>query len=617
MEARALFTSFLDYFEADPLTTGNLSGIVSDEETGEPVNGVICTLWPDSLVYTGDDSANGLYIFDDLTPGIYTVTVERTGYIGATDSQTVSANSFDRLDFQLVNTIPPTVTATVPDSGDTGVFVFDDIMVTFSRRMNKASTESAFVIIPAAAGAFSWDVSQHQMTFDPDQYLQPSTDYQVTIEATARDLYDHPFDGNGDGISGDPYTFSFRTARLDTTPPSVVAVSPEDQAQDVPVDVVISAEFDEFIDATTIIPQNVVLRDGASVAVPRTFDYQKLGTHGVIFIYPSELLNPGETYTVTLNTGLQDMFMNQMAETYEWSFTTSTQSYQFTSIDDFEDGVSPWWDPESSGSTYGTIADSTSFLTDTSVTNPTTGSTASGRLDYMWDTEATSWLIRTYFPPPTSDAVHFDTSYTLQVWLHGDGSGNKFRFCVDDHLPATSADYHEVSPWVTIDWVGWRLVQWNLGTDSVGSWIGNGILEGIMRVDSFQMTYDDGAGVSKGTIYLDDLRLAKAVTGIDDQSVVVHSLPDKFRLHQNYPNPFNPETTIPYQLVRSEHVTLRIFNITGQTVRTLIDEGQEAGYHAIRWDGRDEQGLPVASGVYFCHLQAGHLAQSRKMILVR
>ncbi len=616
MEARTLLTSFLDYFNADPLTTGHLSGIVSDEETGDPINGVSCTLWPDSLVYVADDSSNGLYLFDDLEPGGYRVTVEKDGYNTWTDTVEVQADDFARLDFELVNEIPPMITATVPDSGDTGIFVFENILMTFTRAMDQPSAEEAFTIAPPATGAFAWDGSHKQLTFDPDDYLLPSTDYLVTVEDSARDIYGHYLDGDGDGLEGGAYTFGFRTTRLDTTGPQVMATYPVSGEENARIDAVISAEFDEFIDPSTIIPQNVVLKDGSGVPVPRSFDYLELGTHGVMFIYPSDLLNPGETYTVTLNTWLRDLFLNELAETYQWSFTTSTESYQYTTIDDFEDGVVPWWDPEGSGSTSGTDPDSTSFSTDTTVVNPATGSTASGRLDYLWNPGAGSWLIREYFPPPNSDAVHFDSSYALQIFLYGDGSNNRFRFCVDDGGPAGGVDNHEVSEWVTIDWVGWRLVQWDLGSDPVGSWLGNQILEGTMRVDSFQMTYNDSVGTVKGTIYVDDLRLARAATGVED-AVVVHCLPAAFRLYQNYPNPFNPETSIRYQLTEPGPVTLQIFNITGQKVITLVNDTQSPGLYTVRWDGRNDHGSEVASGVYFCHLRVGSREQSRKMNLVR
>ena len=611
MEARTLLTSFLDYFNADPLTTGHLSGIVSDEETGDPVNGVTCTLWPDSLVYVADDSSNGLYLFDDLAPGGYWVTVAKDGYNTWTDTVEVQADGFARLDFELVNEIPPMITATVPDSGDTGIFVFENIQVTFTRTMDQSSAEEAFAIAPPAAGAFAWDSSRKQLTFDPDDYLLPSTDYLVTVGDSARDIYGHYLDGDGDGLEGGSYAFGFRTTRLDTTGPQVVTTYPVSGEENALVDAVISVEFDELIDQSTIIPQNVVLKDGSGVPVPRSFDYQELGTHGVIFIYPADLLNPGETYTVTLNTWLRDLFLNELAETYQWSFTTSTESYQYTTIDDFEDGAAPWWDPEGSGSTSGTDPDSTSFSTDTTVVNPATGSTASGRLDYRWNPSAGSWLIREYFPPPDADAVHFDSSYALQMFVYGDGSQNRFRFCVDDGGPAGGVDNHEVSEWVTIDWVGWRLVQWDLGSDPVGSWLGNQILEGTMRVDSFQMTYNDSVGTVKGTIYVDDLRLARATTGAEDV-VVVHSLPAAFRLYQNYPNPFNPTTDIRYSLVHSGKVSLRVFNLMGQEITVLVSDVQSAGVYTICFDGSN---LP--SGVYIYTLVTDNYTASKKMVLMK
>ena len=616
MEARALLTSFLDYFGADPLTTGHLSGIVIDEETGDPVDGITATLWPDSLVYVADDSSNGLFFFDDLEPGSYQVTVSKEGYNQWSDSIQVQANSFARLDFELVNEVPPTVLSTLPAAGDTGIFVFENIQVAFSRRMDQATAEQAFTITPPAAGVFSWDASGKQVTFDPDDYLLPSTDYQITVEDSARDIYGHYFDGDGDGLEGGEYAFGFRTTRLDTTGPQVAATYPVSGEENARIDVVISAEFDEFIDPGTIIPQNVVLRDASGVPVPRTFDYLEMGTQGVVFIYPADLLIPGETYTVTLNTWIKDLFHNEMEETYQWSFTTTTESYQYTTIDDFEDGVIPWWDPDGSGSTMGTDPDSTTFSTETEVVNPATGSTSSGRLDYMWDPGAGSWLIREHFPPPDADAVHFDSSYALQIFLYGDGSRNRFRFCVDDQRSSAAKSDHEVSEWVTIDWVGWRLVQWDLGSDPVGSWIGDGILQGTMRVDSFQMTYNDSGGAVKGTIYVDDLRLAKPATGVEDV-VVIPALPTTFELFQNFPNPFNPETSIRYQLTEPGPVRLQIFNVTGQRVVTLVEEVQVPGIYTVRWDGRDAHGSDVASGVYFCHLQAGSGTRSRKMNLVR
>ena len=95
------------------------------------------------------------------------------------------------------------------------------------------------------------------------------------------------------------------------------------------------------------------------------------------------------------------------------------------------------------------------------------------------------------------------------------------------------------------------------------------------------------------------------------------NLPDNFSLSHNYPNPFNPETQIEYALSRNCQVKLIVFNILGQKVKTLVDEFQTVGYKTTHWDGKDEAGKEVASGVYFYKLKAGDYNETKKMILMK
>jgi hypothetical protein len=88
-------------------------------------------------------------------------------------------------------------------------------------------------------------------------------------------------------------------------------------------------------------------------------------------------------------------------------------------------------------------------------------------------------------------------------------------------------------------------------------------------------------------------------------------------LSGNYPNPFNPETTIRYSTAHNGPVKLEIYNVKGQLVRTLVDEFKESGHHSAVFDGRDSQGRPVASGVYFYRMKAGDFNNVRKMILMK
>lgn len=91
-----------------------------------------------------------------------------------------------------------------------------------------------------------------------------------------------------------------------------------------------------------------------------------------------------------------------------------------------------------------------------------------------------------------------------------------------------------------------------------------------------------------------------------------------FRLSQNYPNPFNPATTITYDLGENSRVTLRIFNTLGQEVRTLVDRRFErAGLHIVSWDGRDNHGNTVVSGIFFYRLETDKVIITKKMVLIR
>jgi len=96
----------------------------------------------------------------------------------------------------------------------------------------------------------------------------------------------------------------------------------------------------------------------------------------------------------------------------------------------------------------------------------------------------------------------------------------------------------------------------------------------------------------------------------------------QFALEQNFPNPFNPETWIPYQLAQPSHVTIRIYRSTGEIVRTLDLSYKEAGFYtdstkAAHWDGRDNAGQKVGSGVYFYSIQADGFTATRKMLLCK
>lgn len=93
--------------------------------------------------------------------------------------------------------------------------------------------------------------------------------------------------------------------------------------------------------------------------------------------------------------------------------------------------------------------------------------------------------------------------------------------------------------------------------------------------------------------------------------------PMEFELFPNYPNPFNPTTTIKYQLPNTSFVTIKVYNIMGEEIVTLINDEVETGFHQVVWDARNVANLDLSSGIYIYHIQAGDFVESRKMMLIR
>ncbi len=110
------------------------------------------------------------------------------------------------------------------------------------------------------------------------------------------------------------------------------------------------------------------------------------------------------------------------------------------------------------------------------------------------------------------------------------------------------------------------------------------------------------------------LRSFLGMTGVDDNKI---QLPQEYSLFQNYPNPFNPSTTIKFGLPAQSHVSIRIYDILGRSVRLLIDQDKPAGYHEIVWDGKNEAGIDATTGIYFAKLIAADKTSNIKMVLLK
>ena len=118
-------------------------------------------------------------------------------------------------------------------------------------------------------------------------------------------------------------------------------------------------------------------------------------------------------------------------------------------------------------------------------------------------------------------------------------------------------------------------------------------------------------------IRLERVRLNEGQVGVKLVNDGMPDVPTTYALHPNYPNPFNSETTIRYGVPVPGEVLLLVYNLSGQKVRELVCGSQDAGMHTVQWDGKDDKGREIGSGVYVCRMAAGGYEHIRRMVLVK
>lgn len=160
------------------------------------------------------------------------------------------------------------------------------------------------------------------------------------------------------------------------------------------------------------------------------------------------------------------------------------------------------------------------------------------------------------------------------------------------------------SPFTANTYVYSGTVAWQEATFDLSSYSGSARFRFLFG--------SDGSSTGEGW-YIDDVRLESDYVGIDEQTAI----PSVYSL-SNYPNPFNPNTRISFSLPENSKISLEIYNVKGQRVKTLVNRTDyQAGNHNIQWDGKDDNGSSIASGVYFYKLQSTHKTLVNKMLLMK
>jgi hypothetical protein len=134
-----------------------------------------------------------------------------------------------------------------------------------------------------------------------------------------------------------------------------------------------------------------------------------------------------------------------------------------------------------------------------------------------------------------------------------------------------------------------------------------GVYTGSLIVTGTDVNHQVGTVTIPATFHVDPV-------GVEDNS---NNLPKEFALAQNYPNPFNPTTEIRFALPTKSHVTLDVYNVLGQKVKTLVNDNMDAGYKSVTWNGTDQTGSTISSGTYFYILKTGDKTFTKKMTMLK
>ncbi len=615
LRAQSAFWSILEFMGVDRDTVGIVTGFITDADTDEYLNGATISIEGqtyttdtyDSLFYKysidPEELSNGFYYLEGLTNGANQLIVGGEGYYPDTVDVDILYTDFTFADVAITSSVPPFVAGT-SINGEEDVNPGQDLILTFSRSMNKASVEAALTLTPEPEDTliFNWR-SDTELSIVTNN-LAFENMYSLTIADSAYDAseYAHQLDGNADGIAGDDYTLDFETGPVDIIPPSVVDIFPTNTAFSV-IDPIVSATFSEPLDSA-LFDSTTIKVTLSNYQVPGEIYYYEVNDQSVINFIPSEKLTPSRNYVLTVSGEISDTLGNKMGSNVVRTFPTTTDDINNTiNIDNFDNGLTAWWEPSQSGSTVGIKAEEVSRINDTTFVNPMTNSTSSLKVNYGWLTSETEHLIREYrsFGTPV-----FGNTYTIQAYVFGDGSGNQFRFMIRD-----GANQLEGSEWFTVDWIGWKLISWDMTEDEVIGWVnGNGEITGLSHFDSFQLTYVQGQP-ENGFIAFDDLRAVTygKATNIEEG---ISDLPNTLQLDQNYPNPFNPSTNISFALPVQTSVNLTVYDMLGKKVSTLYSGNLSAGYHTMQFKANN-----LASGVYIYRLETPSEVITKKMLLVK
>lgn len=427
-----------------------LAGIVKNSENNVPIDNVSVTVGDSTIVtdsytslfnkYTKNQNLihNGFYMFDNLTPkGEYTIKFSAPGYDSdslkvtlSSDPQGDSGNNVTWGNISLTANKPAMVSSISIDNPQ-AVNITKDILITFSRFMNKESVENAFSINNAGVVTKSWD-NEYTLRLNISKLLD-AMDYTIKIDGSiAKNAQTNQFfDGDGDGNEGGDYTFSFTTQPTDTIAPYIVGTSPaENTTMLYTYRPVVRIEYNEKLNWNDDLATDLItVEDKDGTVYPGTLKHEVINENSVLHYFFATDLPKDKCFKVTVKGGLQDMAGN-VSQGKVFKFLSEYHAVVSSVILDATTDINNWYQPHGSGTSDGWRSEETNTMAASTNTSGGDGVTSAFLVHYDFDpeTQDPDWRLRIY---KRSDSYRTGDGI-IQAYVYGDGSNNMIGHCLRD-----------------------------------------------------------------------------------------------------------------------------------------------------------------------------------------
>ncbi len=472
----------------------------------------------------------------------------------------------------------PTVVSHEPSNTSDSLWANSPVKVHFDRAMNPYSIQNAFKIEPAVEGTFSWEDEGKTLVFTPAGVYQLGTEYTVTIDTNAESVLRAPLK--------DQYKFNFTTKQ--TSAVSVTDSYPVKNDTGISTTVKVMVWFSTPLKAMTL-TGNVLFRDADNnQLVLKNAKYQTINGKGLISFCTLHQLDENAEYSLTINGVVQNEDGLALGSDYVLNFTTGKTGFVKGTVLDSLELLGGWQQPNDNTETVGVDPQLTNLKI---TTEQNVDGKKSAKIDYKF-TGSNGMVSADEINPL---ALGSNQNYKFGIWIFGDLSSN----FVD--LKFTAGSESKIIPVDTLNYSGWKFIEVSFGSIA-GS--GDILFDGV-RIKQ------NSSGADSGAVFVDAIQY-RDPNATDVNEGYNPSLPSQYSLYQNYPNPFNPSTVIKYSIPSESYVTLKIFDMLGREVATLVNGKRFSGTYEVKFDAGN-----LASGIYLYQLKAGNFSATKKLILTK